>query len=490
MRPALVLALIVLNLASAPLLAEPADSVVKVTAFTRFPDPTRPWEKGKSQEGTGSGAYIGNNRIVTNAHVVNYASEVYVQWNQAGERVDAKIEAISVDLDLALLSVADDKFFAKRKPLSLAKGLPKVKDSVTTYGYPRGGTGLSVTKGEVSRINSISYGTEGFGMQIQISAAVNRGNSGGPAIVGDQVIGLVYSTLFDAQNINYVIPAEEVQFFVTHSKDGRFTGKPRVNTQSRYQTLENDSLRKAFGIDRNVQGVLIYSAAADVPLKENDILTKIGEYPIDNRGYVQLNPETSVFFMSLVPKVTDGKTAPVTVIRNGKTMTIKVPVRFDDPYVIPRYRGEPLSYFIHGPLVFVPARSEDVSDYYARLNPFLSESPLSRRRNDYARFAGEEFVVISAQFRHKTTKGYVEHTGEVVRAVNGTPVKNLRHLVEVLRDSRDEFLKFEFAEKSAGIMIFDRVAMDEATEQIIEEIGIAVTRRGSPDLMKAWRAKK
>ncbi len=473
-----------------PLRADPADSVVKVTAFTRFPDPTRPWEKAKPTEGGGSGVYIGNKRILTNAHVVNYASELYVQWSPTGEKMDAKIEAVSVDLDLAVLSVADEKFFDKRKPLPRANKLPRSKDGVTVYGFPRGGAGLSVTKGEVSRINAIQYGAEGYGLQIQISAAVNPGNSGGPAIAGENMIGVVYSSLRDAQNIGYIIPIEEVDFFLNHIKDSRFTGKPRVNTLTRYQALENDALRRMLKIDRSVQGVLIRRPTADVPFKDFDIITKIGDRPIDNKGLIQAEQDVSAFFMYMVPRLVRGKSVPVTVYRAGKLVDLELPVQYQDPLVVKRYRGEQLPYFIHGPMVFVTAKSEDTFDFYSRLNPFITDGPLSHRRDDFVQFPGEELVVVSAQFRHKVTNGYMDHAGKVVKTINETPIKNLRHLVETLRDSRGEFLKIEFAEKSSGLMVFDRTAIEEATEQIIEEIGIATSRRGSADMMAVWRAKK
>ena len=241
-----------LAVAISPAFADPADSVAKITAFTRFPDPRRPWEKSRPTEGSGSGVFIGGNRILTNAHVVNHASELYVQWKPADEKIEAKLHAISVDLDLAILTVADEKFFAKRKPLPITKQIPKLKDAVTAYGFPIGGVGLSVTKGEVSRINAVRFGTEGTGLQIQTTAPLNPGNSGGPALNGDQVIGIVYQRAADlkAQNTGYIIPGEEVDFFLNHIKDGRFTGKPRINTQTKFQTLENEALRRSLGIER------------------------------------------------------------------------------------------------------------------------------------------------------------------------------------------------------------------------------------------------
>ncbi|HYM35987.1 MAG TPA: hypothetical protein VET48_11355, partial [Steroidobacteraceae bacterium] len=59
------------------------ESVVKVFASMRVPDPTKPWTKQAPGEVTGSGVVIGGNRILTNAHVVLYANEIQVQANQS-----------------------------------------------------------------------------------------------------------------------------------------------------------------------------------------------------------------------------------------------------------------------------------------------------------------------------------------------------------------------------------------------------------------------
>jgi S1-C subfamily serine protease len=58
------------------------DSVVKVHVTKREPDPLRPWTKGSSQETSGSGVVLEGKRILTNAHVVLYASQIFVQGNQ------------------------------------------------------------------------------------------------------------------------------------------------------------------------------------------------------------------------------------------------------------------------------------------------------------------------------------------------------------------------------------------------------------------------
>jgi hypothetical protein len=82
------------------------------------------------------------------------------------------------------------------------------------------------------------------------------------------------------------------------------------------------------------------------------------------------------------------------------------------------------------------------------------------------------------------TKGYADPFGQVVSEVNGTKVKNLAHLVELVRGCKDEYLTFRFAEDYSETLVFRRKAMLEATEPLMSENGIP--RRGSDDVLTVW----
>jgi hypothetical protein len=62
------------------------NSVVKVFSSVRYPDPFRPWTKQAANEVSGSGVVIEGKRILSNAHLVLYASQIHVQANQSGDR--------------------------------------------------------------------------------------------------------------------------------------------------------------------------------------------------------------------------------------------------------------------------------------------------------------------------------------------------------------------------------------------------------------------
>jgi len=104
------------------------------------------------------------------------------------------------------------------------------------------------------------------------------------------MIGLAFSKLGgDSQNIGYIIPNEEVDFFLKDIGDGRYDGKPAMYDE--LQTLENPALREFLKLDKSVEGMIVhrpYKTESDYPLKEWDVLTRIGDTPIDNQGMIKL----------------------------------------------------------------------------------------------------------------------------------------------------------------------------------------------------------
>ncbi|RYR25338.1 hypothetical protein Ahy_B02g059043 [Arachis hypogaea] len=114
------------------------------------------------------------------------------------EDLFSKVLAKGVDCDIALLSVESDEFWRDMEPLRLGR-LPHLQDSVTVVGYPLRGDTISVTKRVASRIEVTSYahGSSDL-LGIQIDAAINSGNSGGPAF-NDQgeCIGVAFQVDFD-----------------------------------------------------------------------------------------------------------------------------------------------------------------------------------------------------------------------------------------------------------------------------------------------------
>jgi S1-C subfamily serine protease len=470
------------------------NSVVKVFSTMRYPDPFKPWTKQAPNEITGSGVVIEGRRILTNAHVVLYASQVQVQASAAGDKVPATVVAVAPGIDLAVLQLDDPTFFDMHPAVARASKLPHIKDAVLAYGFPTGGNSLSITKGIVSRIEFVSYNYPVSGLRIQVDAAINPGNSGGPAIAGDKMIGLAFSKLSgDAQNIGYIIPNEEVELFLKDIADGRYDGKPAMYDD--LQTLENPALRDYLKLDKSVEGMVVHRPAhsdAAYPLKEWDVVSRIGNAPIDNQGMVKIDKDLRVSFGYLIQQVASDGKLPLTVVRGGKTLAVQLPVSAEHPTLVTDLRGTYPSYFIYGPLVFSPATWQLVSslENNAGLMRMLGlvKSPLVTHALDEPDGDLQELVVVSSPFfPHRIANGYSNPAGSVVYAVNGTRIKSLVHLVAVLRDLKDSFVTIEFDQKGGEALVFSRQAIMSATDEILMDNGIRA--QGSPDTLSVWQDK-
>jgi S1-C subfamily serine protease len=459
---------------------------VRVLAVQQPPNLLQPWAKVPPRSISGSGTVIQDRRILTSAHLVMYASQVYVESYQSNNRIPAKVAAMDLEFDLALLELKDESFFESRHALRMASALPRVRDAVTTYGYPVGGIGLSTTSGIVSRIE---YDIDG--LRIEVSANLNPGDSGGPAVANGQMIGLVFGVNLFNPNTGYIIPCEEIQAFLRQDAEGECIGRAQIYDE--FQILANDALRRKMGLSREITGVLVRSAdraRSDSLLRKEDVILKIGSYEIDNYGMVQVRQDLRLPFSYLIAKTAEDHLVRLTLLREGETCEIGVPVSYDRDWVIPSLKGEYPSYLVYGPLVFSTASEELV----ASLTPYLADvwslqqSPLLWRRGETVAFEGEQLVVVTDMLPHEVDNGYDNPAGQVVTRVNGITIRNLRHLAEILRDADDGYLEFEFAEKFVETIVFDREEVLAATEEVLVANGIR--QRCSADLHDVWQPKE
>jgi S1-C subfamily serine protease len=471
-------------------------SVVRVFATIRTPDLTKPWTKQPGREVTGSGVVIEGRRILTNAHVVLYAAQVQIQGSQSGDKISATVESIAPGIDLAILKVNEESFFNSHRPLPRAGVLPKIKDSIMVYGFPTGGNNLSITKGIVSRIDFAPYNYSASGLRVQIDAAINPGNSGGPAIVDDKMVGIAFSILANSQNIGYIIPCEEIELFLKDVADGHYDGKPAI--YDGFQTLENPALRAFLKLDKSIEGIVVHNpfqTGSSYTLKQWDVITKIGDVPVDDQGNIMIGDNQKIGFTYLVQKIAKDGKIPLTLMRAGREMSVQLPVLQSRPTLIPYLQGSYPPYFICGPIVFSVAVEELLSSISSTTNGAvltnalsLSGSPLYGRRSDQPAFEGEELVIVpSPLFAHSLAKNYGNPILRVVKTINGIPVKNLRHVVELIRNSKDEFIIIDFAGLGGESLVFQRKELIAATEEILNDNGIRA--QGSPDVLAVWDGK-
>jgi len=167
-------------------------------------------------EATGTGVVVtSDGEILTNAHVVEGATEVRVRFAGDTEPVVAEVLAADAGNDLALLKVNATGLTAA----TFAKpGSVRVGDQVVAIGYALAlDGGPSVTTGIVSAMKRTIFTESGaLNSLIQTDAAISSGNSGGPlANMRGEVVGINTAvargdTNSSANNIGFAISVDEV----------------------------------------------------------------------------------------------------------------------------------------------------------------------------------------------------------------------------------------------------------------------------------------
>ena len=469
------------------------DFYAQFFGYNRF----RPREVRQTLQSLGSGFIIDPaGYIITNQHVVERAADLKIHVTaHDGKTYRAHYIAGDDKTDLAFIKIDAQTDFPF---INLDDISPNLLGQTVMVVGNAVGYGSSISRGVLSAVKrNITVEETDYKDLVQTDAAINPGNSGGPAIVNDEIVGVAFSHLQMAQNIGYIIPVEEIELFLQDIADGHYDGKPTMYDD--LQTLENPALRSYLHLPESLQGMVVhrpFDSAASYPLKEWDVITKIGDVPVDDEGMIKLGDTLRVRFPYMVQKLPVKDTVPLTVFRGGKELKINLPVLRQRPLVIPELKGSYPSYFVYGPIVFSEATTDLIA--LAQRNRETSAivgmltyigSPLITRIGDKPAFPGERLVVVPCPFfPHRLSKGYGNPGWQVLQTVNHQPIKNLAHLVEVLRDLKDEFVTFEFNTRSSGeAIVFPRAEMVSATENILNDNG--VRSQGSTDVMKIWTAK-
>ena len=336
-------------------------SVIHFNCKIEKRDPMRPWLPHPGTEIGGSGVVIAPGRILTNAHVVHQAKEILLETDQTPLPVNGTILAIDLGRDLALIEVTDEDFIAMHPPVELMDGLPSDGADIIVMGYPMGGETLSTTTGVISRCEWEKSGRSmDEGMRVQVDAAVNPGNSGGPGFVDGTIAGISVSGLAAslADNIAYLIATEEISRFLREAEAGLIDGNSILTAS--IQDMKNPALRKKLGVNSSVSGVVVLED--DMGLLEPwDIITKLNGSIVENDGQITIENDRKVSMNAAIGRfdpLLDGDSIEIEILRDGKPMTLSIPPINGREAVIQNRPNGNYPYIVVGPLVFGPMHEE------------------------------------------------------------------------------------------------------------------------------------
>ena len=441
-------------------------SVLKIFVTSVEPDYTTPWAVYMEEECSGSGFVIrlesGELVIVTNAHVVQQEVDVRVRKSGGTKKIKARCLVVAHTCDLALLTVDERTFWDGLVPLEFG-GLPRLYDSVKVVGYPMGGDNACVTSGVVSRVDTTPYARGGERLLVvQIDAAINSGNSGGPALDdASRVVGVAFSGYAgSADNIGYVIPSEVVSRLLLDYGDLKLERRLKGNQVQwpglsnlgiSLQALENPTLRAKLHVADDTGGVLVTrvapaGCARAAGLRAGDVLLSLGGAPIANDGTVALRGSERVHCEHLWTSRRNKDVLAVDVSRGGQLLRFDVDLRPLERLVpiADGFDASP-SYAVVGGLVFmalsvplIVAVSDDDSDDDLDDNYGLDARDALRHADCLGKDATDalkEVVVWVQTLTHDVNFGYAHlcHNFPRLKRCNDVNIASLQHLVDVAR---------------------------------------------------------
>ncbi|OCP00427.1 MULTISPECIES: Do family serine endopeptidase [unclassified Ensifer] len=265
----------------------------------------------------GSGFFISEDGyLVTNNHVVSDGSAFTVILND-GTELDAKLIGKDSRTDLAVLKVDDKRKFTYVAWADDAK--VRVGDWVVAVGNPFG-LGGTVTSGIISA-RGRDIGSGPYDDYLQVDAAVNRGNSGGPTFnLSGEVVGIntaIFSPSGGNVGIAFAIPAAVAKDVVADLiKDGSVS---RGWLGVQIQPVTKD-IAESLGL-AEASGALVVEPQAGSPgekagIKKGDVVTALnGDTVKDPRDLARK-----------VAAIRPGTTVDLSLWRNGKSESVKLEI--------------------------------------------------------------------------------------------------------------------------------------------------------------------
>lgn len=486
----LVVFLIISLLFAAPVSAElnVKEAVVKIYTVSNPYNYHEPWQMWGQKIFNGSGCIISGNRILTNAHVVR--DQTFIQVRRSGEakRYTAEPEIIAHESDLAILRVKDSTFFEGTEPVEIGE-LPEIKDKIVVYGFPEGGDKLSITEGVVSRVEHTKYYHRStYLLTCQIDAAINSGNSGGPVIKDDKIIGVAFQGLAGRgfENIGYMVPAPVIKHFLLDIKDGRHDGTPDIGLSM--QKMENPDMRRKYIMNDKQSGILINKVYPDSPaeglIEAGDVLLSIDGEIIENDGTIELRQGERTYFGYLMQKKQINESVNFEILRKGKIKSGNViltkPVDYERLVQNEQY-DKPPTYYVIGGLVFETLTLNYLMEYGSEkdwylnapkelVNFYINGEPTEEQR---------EIVVLVKVLADEINVGYHDFVDAVISSVNGVKISRIADLVRGFENNKGEY---HVIEDIRGFkMVLNREKVDESRERILKKYKIGADR--STDLM-------
>ena len=458
--------------------------VVRVLATKKEAYYHKPWKSPNFETVAASGFFFKDSKdfpgmkglILTNAHVVAMAQSIKISNGREKRRYEVKLLGICNSADFAVLQMEPRELKAyearngKVVPLQLGDSDKlRVGDKVLGWGYPLGGERISKSEeGEISRIevNRYTYSQE-YWLMVQASLQQNRGNSGGPVLKNEKVVGISFQGVSASDRINYFIPINLVKHLMGVLQNKELIPRWQYEAQSMFPRLKD-----YYNLEASQGGVLLNYVIPDggpykFGLRNNDILLGMDGHDIDNFGDIFFEPlGQKIYFEEILNRKRVGDPLEVKVIREGKLLEIKGKVTEGLPKLVSKIFTR-ANYFVTGGIGFVELTYNCIKNL-GRSGRSYEEKYL----DEFPQKPYQKIVIISEIFPEY---GLVETSAYLnrVEKVNDVEVLNIGQLYDTIQDLKKRGEKKVLLKLPGNVQLpLDLDQADELDREIQQKYGI------------------
>jgi len=297
--------------------------------------------EGPSGSGFGSGFLVSDDGyIVTNYHIVHRQTGIKIWFYDEKDPKVYIAEIIGVDgvSDVALLKMDLKPDMLPLTYLEIESENINIGDRVFVIGHLLG-LDWTITSGIVSHSNRVSQATSLVRL-IQIDAAINRGNSGGPIINEDgKVVGIITTTRFDERGrtvgVGNGVRGDHLNKIILDLMDDGLVSRPAMQTKFRHLTpwtIVKIREKNPGAVIPDVFGLI------SIEIKEDSYPYEQGLRNFDILISVNGTSTTNIYELGdILNNSNIGDILDLTVIREGVTMNF--------PYVLKNLEFDYLKYF-------------------------------------------------------------------------------------------------------------------------------------------------
>ena len=468
------------------------EKVVRITSQNIMIDWLEPYKNKFTTTSVGSGFFIDNKgTILTCSHLVINSKKVYIEIPKQGKKkYTADIISTCPDFDIAVLKIKgyNNKSFFELLEKDKFYDL-KLGKEIFALGFPLGQDNLKITQGIISGTDS--------GL-IQTSAGLNKGNSGGPMLLDNIVIGINVSKISNANNIGYAVPLL-YYYNIMHVKSKLIKrpilGIHYLNLDKNYNELNNIKCD---------DGILIKNVHKNSPLwncglRKGYILCSLDGHNIDNYGLLDkkwFDEKMTINDIKKTFKLND----KIEITYYNKKKLIKTHFKFTDfdltiTKKYPMYDSSGQDHEVFAGMVVCDMNIDHIKTLVNQEcdDKFNLNYHTSRIVNLYKERETER-LIITHLFPNTIIKKLENiRVGDIIEFVNNKKVKNIKEYRKALRSplikNKKKYLKLVTEDGKECVLSLDEVIKEEKENSVINKYNLSSIYRNLKSNKKKNKSK-